>query len=151
MERRACVVGACIVAFAGVASGGCARSDLSVQPGLANVSTQPGLAGAPATPPDDGTIQSSPPIRDVIANGNDSCPRARVASGDPLRYRFPTCPGFGEAHPTAPNLLGFTPPPSLPEPAALWNVHLHGLPPCSGTDERSKELAMMVCASEGVY
>jgi hypothetical protein len=146
MERRACIVGACIVALAGLACGGCARSDLTVQPGLASVSTQPGLAAAPPTPPDDGTMESSPPIRDVIANGNDSCPRARVASGDPLRYRFPTCPGFGEARPSVPNLLGA--PTFPPEPAALWNVHLHGLPPCSGTNERSKELAMMVCASE---
>jgi hypothetical protein len=112
MERpsRLMGIGACFVALAAAACGGCATSDLAIQPGLANVSTQPGLAAAPPAPPADGTTDSSPPIRDVIANGNDSCPRGRVASGDPLRYRFPACPGAGEARPSAPNLLGFGPP-----------------------------------------
>ena len=46
-------------------------------------------------------------VHDVIANAHDSCPRGRIASGDPLPYRYPPCAG-GESvtGQGAPPLLG---------------------------------------------
>jgi hypothetical protein len=49
---------------------------------------EPGLANAPAIPGSE-TID----VHDAIANAHDSCPRARVAALDPLRYRYPPCSG----------------------------------------------------------
>jgi hypothetical protein len=134
MEPRGSVLAACRVGCVGVLAAllGCAGAR----------AVEPGLANAPSLPPETASL---PGIHDAVANGHDSCPRARVAAGDPLPYRFPACAG-GETRAVVPDLLVAAPAP--PAPPSLWNVRLHGLPPCNGPNERSKELAMAVCASD---
>ena len=101
---------------------------------------EPGLANAPAIP-----LTGAQDVHDVIANGHDSCPGARFAAGDPLRHRYPPCPG-GENVPLNVTLLAVPVPPPEPEDD-LWNVHLRGLPPCEGdlAERAGAELALAVC------
>ena len=101
---------------------------------------EPGLANAPAVP-----LAESIDVHDVIANGHDSCPRGRVAAGDPLFARYPPCAGR-ERTPTS---AAFTMAPATPaeHTSALWNLHLHGLPPCEGPrGESSVEVALALCS-----
>ncbi|MGO8995591.1 MAG: hypothetical protein ACLQVI_19960 [Polyangiaceae bacterium] len=111
------------------------------QAGCASTSPlEPGLANVPAVP-----LGGPFDVHDVIANGRDSCPGARVASGDPLRYRYPACPG-GETTPVNVTLLAVPVPPPGPEDD-LWNLHLRGLPPCEGdlAERAGAEIALAVC------
>jgi hypothetical protein len=127
MKRVALAIS--LVALAAATSAGCAAA-----PALT-----PGLANAPAVP-----LAETIDVHDVIANGHDSCPRARVAAGDPLRFRFPACPG-GETSPGTTTLL-ITPAVAEEPEDELWNLHLRGLPPCEGTRAiRENELALAVC------
>jgi hypothetical protein len=131
MERGASLASSLLLA-AVAAVAGC---------GTARV-VEPGLANAPAVP-----LNVTLDVHDVIANGHDSCPRARVAAGDPLRYRYPACPG-GETAPQ--NVAPLAAPVVTQEPEDdLWNLHLRGLPPCEGSRaERARELALAVCRGE---
>jgi hypothetical protein len=126
MKRGACLaIGLVVLA----ASAGCASA-----PGVA-----PGLANVPSVP-----LAETIDVHDVIANGHDSCPRARIAAGDPLRFRYPACAG-GETAPAHVRLL--IAPVVTDEPGDdLWNLHLRGLPPCEAMRAaRSQELALAVC------
>jgi hypothetical protein len=119
----------CIV-FAALACAGCAEPP-AVAPGLANVASLPDLR----ITPDIG-------VHDAIANGHDSCPRARVDATDPLRFRYPPCPGK-EVTPSVGALGAAGAAESEPVKGELWNMHLHGLPPCEGS--RGNEMGMAVC------
>lgn len=126
MERGACVA---VLVFAVAGLSGCA-SESAVEPGLAN---------APAVP-----LSQTIDVHDAIANGHDSCPRARIAAGDPLRYHYPPCPGR-EIAPSQITLLAAT---VRREPPGngLWNLHLEGLPPCEGGEPGGAEgLTPAVC------
>jgi hypothetical protein len=112
---------------------------IAAQAGCAMAVVEPGLANAPALP-----LAVTIDVHDAIANGHDSCPRARVAAGDPLHYRYPPCPGREIA---PPNMALLTAPVILAEPTdELWNLHLRGLPPCEGgRAARSNEFALALC------
>jgi hypothetical protein len=121
---------AAVMVLAIIAEGGCASV-----PRL-----EPGLANGPALP------QNNPiDVHDVIANGHDSCPRARVEAGDPLWHRYPACPG----RETAPVNLTLLIAPLVSAPPVgddLWNVPFRGLPPCEeARAARANELALAVC------
>jgi hypothetical protein len=100
----------------------------------------PGLANAPVLPENEITD-----VHDVVANGHDSCPRARVVAPDPLWDRYPPCPGTERKPPDVTPLAA----PVLPaEPVGdeLWNVHYRGLPPCEeARGSRTNELALAIC------
>jgi hypothetical protein len=121
----------CLAVLGALACAGCAERP-AVAPGLANVASIPDLR----ITPDIG-------VHDAIANGHDSCPRARVEATDPLRFRYPACPGK-EVTPSVLSLTALGAAESEPiEGDDLWNVHLRGLPPCEGS--RGDELAIAVC------
>jgi len=132
MERGASVAVLVLAIAGGLACVGCADTR----------AIEPGLANAPVLP-----LTAATDVHDVIANGHDSCPRARVAAGDPLRYRYPACPG-GETSPVNVTLL--VAPVVTEEPAdRLWNLRLRGLPPCEGGRAgRARERALAVCRRE---
>jgi hypothetical protein len=124
------------VAIAGLA--GCAGAGTEVA-----AVVEPGLANAASLP-----LAVSIDSHDVIANGHDSCPRGRVVAGDPLRFRFPACPGGETVRPDVTLLIRA---PAVTDDerneGELWNVHLRGLPPC---EEKSgeEESALAVCRAD---
>jgi hypothetical protein len=107
-----------VALFAGGAIAGCSGARI-VQPGLASVAALPGAASIEA--------------HDVVSNGHDSCPRARIVADDPLPHRYPPCLGGESAHPSVGFNVLTTPAPAPTDPGDfLWNLHLRGLPPCKG-------------------
>jgi hypothetical protein len=99
---------------------------MSLTPIACATTIQPGLANAPAlgsSPLADGSV------RDVVANGRDSCER-RLGPG-PLRYQIPPCPGVerSAADPTfanrAPTAKGIVSP---------WVKHFYARWPCASSE-----------------
>jgi len=133
------VASTAVMVLAIIGAAGCASAS-RLEPAIAS-RLVPGLANAPILP---GTEAGE--VHDVVANGHDSCPRARVVAPDPLWNRYPPCPG-GERKPPDVTLVA---PPVLPaEPAGeeeMWNIHFRGLPPCEeARAARTNELALAVC------
>jgi hypothetical protein len=120
-----------VLVFANLGQAACASTPL----------LEPGLANAPALPQSQ-TID----VHDAIANGRDSCPRARIAAGDPLRFHYPPCPGRETVPPVT--LLAASVRRESPA-SGLWNLNLQGFPPCEGAAAaRSGGTTPAVCRFE---
>jgi len=107
---------------------------MSVGPLACATTVQPGLANAPA-------LSTSPVadanVRDVIANGRDSCERG-LGPG-PLRYQIPACPRV-ERPAAAPAVIRVAPPAKgivMP-----WVEHYYSRWPCSSPENEANGVTL---------
>jgi len=104
---------------------------LSLAPLACATSVHPGLANAPAlgsTP-----VAADASVRDVVANGRDSCERG-LGPG-PLRYQVPPCPGVERAAAATPIV---NPAPSAKGIVIPWVEHYYSPWPCSSSDQNNE-------------
>jgi hypothetical protein len=114
---------------------------LSLAPLGCATTVQPGLANAPAfstTPVADANV------RDVIANGRDSCERG-LGQG-PLWHQLPPCPAV--ERPAVPILANRVPP--TKGVVMPWVEHYYSRWPCSSWENGSDRMTLVGLASPRV-